>query len=76
VAVAVGTAIGVPLGIVAGRLLWDAFAGEINAVPLAVVPTVSVVLIALGALVLANLISYLPGRLASATPTAVLLRAE
>jgi hypothetical protein len=76
VAVAVGTAIGVPLGIVAGRLLWDGFAGEINAVPLAVVPTVWVVLIALGALVLANVISYLPGRLASATPTAVLLRAE
>lgn len=76
VAVTIGTAIGIPLGIVVGRLLWDGFAGEINAVPLAVVPVLPVVLIALGALVLANLISYLPGRIASATTTAVLLRAE
>ncbi|MGH8997616.1 MAG: FtsX-like permease family protein, partial [Acidimicrobiales bacterium] len=76
VAVAVGTVVGVPVGIVIGRLLWATFAGEINAVPVAVVPVLSVGLIALSALVLANLLSYVPGRLASATPTAVLLRAE
>ena len=76
VAVAIGTAIGVPLGIVVGRALWDLFAGGINAVQQPTVPVVSVVLIALGALVLANVVAALPGRLAARTPTALLLRAE
>ena len=33
VAVAIGTVVGVPLGIVVGRSLWQLFANEINAVP-------------------------------------------
>jgi len=76
VAVLVGMVAGIPLGIVAGRILWDAFAREINAVPVPVVPVVPVVLVGIGALVLANAISYLPGRIAARTPTAVLLRTE
>jgi hypothetical protein len=76
VAVAIGTVVGVPLGIVVGRVLWDLFAGSINAVQQPTVPVVTVVLIALGALVLANAVAALPGRLAARTPTALLLRAE
>jgi predicted lysophospholipase L1 biosynthesis ABC-type transport system permease subunit len=76
VAVAVGTVIGVPLGIVIGRILWDLFAGGINAVPQPTVPVLAVVLIALGALVLANVVALVPGRIAARTPTALLLRAE
>jgi len=76
VAVAVGTVVGVPLGIVAGRILWDLFATSINAVPEPTVPVLVVVLIALGALVLANLVAAVPGRIAARTPTADLLRAE
>jgi len=40
------------------------------------VPVASVALIALGALVLANMVAALPGRLASRTPTALLLHSE
>jgi len=76
VAVAVGTVVGVPLGIVVGRILWDLFATSINAVPQPTVPVLVVVLIALGALVLANLVAAVPGRIAARTPTADLLRAE
>ena len=76
VAVAIGTVVGVPLGIVVGRILWDLFARGINAVPQPTVPALTVVLIALGALVLANVVAALPGRLAARTPTALLLRAE
>ncbi len=76
VAVLIGTVVGVPLGIVLGRVLWTLFANEIHAVPSPSVPALSIVLIAVGALVLANVVAAIPGRLAARTPTAVLLRAE
>jgi FtsX-like permease family len=76
VAVIVGIVVGVPLGIVLGRFMWDLFAREISAVPAPSVPAFTVVLIAVGALVLANLVAAVPGRIAAKTPTAVLLRAE
>jgi hypothetical protein len=76
VAALVGVIAGVPLGIVAGRLLWDAFANNLNAVPDATVPTISVVLVVAGALLFANLVAALPGRSAARTSTAVLLRTD
>ncbi len=45
-------------------------------VPSATVPEATIVLIAAGALILANLVAALPGRIAARTPTAVLLRSE
>ena len=76
VAVGIGIVVGVPIGIVVGRSLWIMFAHEIDVVPMPTVPSLTVVLIVLGALVLANLVAALPGRLAARTPTAVLLRSE
>ena len=76
VAVAIGVAVGVPVGIVFGRWLWDLFAQNIDVVPAPTVPTASIVLISLGALVLANLVAAVPGLIAARTKTASLLRAE
>ena len=76
VAVGLGTVIGVPLGIIFGRVLWNLFARAINAVPQPSVPVWTVVLIAVGALVLANVVAAFPARVAARTPTALLLRAE
>jgi ABC-type lipoprotein release transport system permease subunit len=76
VAVVIGLAVGVPLGIVAGRFLWDLFASNIYAVPSSTVPALAIVAIAPGALVLGNLVAALPGRLAAHTPAALLLRTE
>jgi ABC-type lipoprotein release transport system permease subunit len=76
VAAVIGIVIGVPLGIVVGRWLWSLFAREIYAVPQPSVPAVSVVLVALGALVVANVVAAWPGRVAARTPTALLLRAD
>ena len=76
VATAIGTVVGVPLGVVLGRFLWDLFAREIYAVPSPDVPISSVVLIIVGAMILANLVAAIPGRVAARTPTALLLRAE
>jgi hypothetical protein len=75
-AVAIGVVAGVPLGIALGRWLWDLFAHDINAVPAPSVPVLAVALIAVGALVLANVIAAIPGRLAARTPTALVLRSE
>ncbi len=72
----VGVIIGVPLGIVIGRQLWTVFARNINAVPDPTVPVLSVMLVALGALVFANVVAAIPGRIAALTPTALVLRAE
>jgi hypothetical protein len=76
IAVALGILVGVPLGTIVGRLLWERFASAIYVVARPTVPVVTIGLIALGALVLANLVAAVPGRRASRTRTAELLRAE
>jgi MacB-like periplasmic core domain/FtsX-like permease family len=72
----IGIILGVPLGIVLGRRLWILFAQNINAVPRPTVPALAVVLVGVGALVFANLVAAVPGRIAARTPTAMILRAE
>lgn len=76
VAVGIGCIIGIPLGIALGRFLWDLFVRQINAVPDPTIPTSSIVLIGVGAVILANLVAAVPGRIAARTPTAQLLRSE
>ena len=76
VAVAAGAVVGVPAGIALGRFLWDLFARQINVVPEPTVPGLWVILIVVGAILLANLVAVVPGRVAARTPTALLLRAE
>jgi putative ABC transport system permease protein len=76
VAAIVGIIVGVPVGIALGRWLWDLFARDIYAVPLPTVPVLEVILVALGALVLANVVAAIPGQMAARTPTALVLRAE
>jgi hypothetical protein len=76
IAVALGAIVGVPLGIALGRFLWDLFARQISVVPEPAVPGLPVVLITVGALVLANVVAAVPGRMAARTPPALLLRAE
>ncbi len=76
VAVLIGTVVGVPLGIIVGRSLWILFAHEIDVIPTPTVPSSTVALIAVGALLLAVVVSAVPGRIAARTPTALLLRSE
>jgi len=71
----VGVIVGVPVGIAAGRQLWIIFARSIDAVPEPSVP-LSIILVAAGALVLANLVAAVPGRVAASTPAAIVLRGE
>jgi len=76
VAALVGIVVGIPLGVVAGRWLWDLFARQIYAVPYPTVSVLSLVLVAVGTLVLANVVAAVPARTAARTPTAIMLRAE
>ena len=76
VAAVVGLIVGLPLGVVAGRQLWILFANSIDAVPRPIVPLSTVVLVAVGAVVVANLVSAIPARMAARTPAAKLLNAE
>ena len=76
IAVTIGVVIGVPVGIVIGRSLWDVFARAIHAVPQPTVPTLTITLVAVGALAPANLVAAAPARQAARTEIAVLLRAE
>jgi ABC-type antimicrobial peptide transport system permease subunit len=76
VAAVAGSIVGVPLGIFLGRFLWYLFARGIHVVPVMNVPTFSIALVAVGGLVLANLVAFVPGRVAARTPTALLLQAE
>ncbi len=76
VTVGVGVVVGVPLGIALGRWLWALFAREIYVVPAPTIPLVSMILVAIGALVFANLVAIIPGRIAARTPTARVLQSE
>jgi hypothetical protein len=76
VTVGIGTLIGIPVGLAAGRALWDVFAHEFYAISDPTVPVLAVALLGIGALILANVAAFIPGRYAAATPTALVLRAE
>jgi hypothetical protein len=76
VAGVVGAIFGIPLGILAGRWLWTLFANKIYAVPRPTEPVLSLIIVAVAALVLANAVAALPGRSAARTSTAQVLRGE
>jgi ABC-type antimicrobial peptide transport system permease subunit len=72
----VGLVVGIPLGIALGRFLWDAFAHQLSVVVDPTVAIVQLALVALAAIVVANVVAAVPGRIAARTPTALVLRAE
>ena len=72
---AIAAIVGVPVGIAIGRQFWVLFARNINAVPQPTVPA-SLILVAAGALIFANLVAAVPARMAARTPAALVLRTE
>jgi hypothetical protein len=73
---AVATAVGVPLGVVAGRWLWAAFAGSVGIATSAGIPVLIVLAVIPGALLLANVLAAVPGWTAARVSPAAVLRAE
>jgi predicted lysophospholipase L1 biosynthesis ABC-type transport system permease subunit len=68
VAVAIGTVIGVPAGVIVGRWLWDLFARAIDVVPQPTVSLLAITLIAISAHALANVVAAIPARHAALAP--------
>jgi len=75
-AVAIGTIVGIPPGIVLGRFLWAAFVHESDVIPVPSVPALRVALVGVRGLVLVNVVTAVPGTTAAGAPTAALTRAE
>ena len=74
-AASAGIVVGMPLGVILGRWLWNLFAHTIYSVRCRrpTVPTLGLLLVAVVTLLLANVVAMLPGRTAARTgaPTLV-----
>lgn len=68
--------IGIPLGILAGRLAWRAFAGSLGVAPVTVVPVLLAVAGAAALLIAGNALTSVPGAIAARTSPSIALRAE
>ena len=76
VVVAVGTAVGVPIGVIVGRTVWDRFAGAIHVVSRADVSVLALVALTGAAVVVAVVAALVSAPRVARSETAVLLRAE
>jgi len=74
--VAVGLGLGLPLGLATGRWAWSVFADQLGVISEPVVPVITALLAVPVAIVAANLIALIPGRLAGRTRPALVLRTE
>jgi FtsX-like permease family len=74
--VAIGLIVGIPLGLATGRWGWTLFADQLGVVSEPVVPLVTALLAVPVAILAANLIAVIPGRLAGRTRPALVLRTE
>ncbi len=76
VIVAIGAAIGIPLGVAAGRFFWVSFAAELYVVPQPVISTIMIAATVVSALAAASLAAIVQAWPAARTPAATVLRAE
>jgi ABC-type antimicrobial peptide transport system permease subunit len=73
---AVGIVVGVPLGLIAGRLIWHAFATNLGVVPVVVFPVGAIVLLGAGVVLMANVLAAGPALVSARARAGVLLRTE
>jgi predicted lysophospholipase L1 biosynthesis ABC-type transport system permease subunit len=73
---AIGVAIGLPTGIIAGRSLWRFVAGEIGSVQTPLVPDGALALVVVGTVIVATFVAVVPAWIAARTRTAAALRIE
>jgi predicted lysophospholipase L1 biosynthesis ABC-type transport system permease subunit len=74
--VAIGLLVGIPAGLVLGRVTWELFAGRVGVPAAPVAPLVAVAVLIPGALLVANVLAAIPARGAMRTRPAVALRSE
>jgi hypothetical protein len=74
--VALALAIGIPVGVAAGRWIWLVVAEQIGVVPEPVLPAALLALLAAATVLVANLVAAVPAWMAARTRPATVLRAE
>ena len=72
----IAVAVGIPLGIIAGRIAWQGFAGSLEAVPVVKVPVLVLILGLAGLVVAGNLLASVPAAIAARTRAGLFLKAE
>jgi ABC-type lipoprotein release transport system permease subunit len=72
----VAVALGIPIGVAAGRWAWLAFTHQLGIVPEAAVPLLVLLVMIPATLVVANLVAVLPARAAARAQPAGVLRSE
>ena len=73
---AAALAVGVPAGVLGGRIAWRFFAGQLGVQPVTQVPAVPVVILIASGVTLAVAVAALPGARASRARPAAVLRTE
>ncbi|MEX2555078.1 MAG: FtsX-like permease family protein [Actinomycetota bacterium] len=68
--------VGIPVGVVGGRWAWTSLADRGGVVPAPRVPVAALALMMPAAILLANLVAAIPGRIAARTQPALVLRTE
>lgn len=71
-----GVAVGVPLGLAAGRVIWSAFARYVGVVPVTVLPGWPIAILAVGVVAAALAIAVIPAVTAARSRPGPVLRAE
>jgi ABC-type antimicrobial peptide transport system permease subunit len=74
--IGIAVVLGVPLGIVVGRWAWGTLVDELGAVAEAVVPWIVIAIGVPVLLLLANVVAFVPGRIAARLRPAAVLRSE
>jgi hypothetical protein len=72
----IGIIVGAPLGVVIGRAVWAAFARNLGAVPVSVVPVWFLVVLLAGVVIAADVIAIAPALVATRSRPKELLRAQ
>lgn len=72
----IGVVVGVPLGIAVGRTVWNAFANNVGVVPVTVVQLWFILAIAMGVVVVANVLAVAPALMARRSRPQQLLRTQ
>ena len=72
----VGLLIGVPLGVIAGRLLWQAFAEQLDVVSQPSTPLLTIVAVAIISVAVALVAASIPAQVARRVKAATVLHSE
>ena len=72
----VGLVVGLPLGVIVGRAVWHAFAVNLGVVPVSVIEASTLLVVALGVLLVANVLAIGPALVSARAKPDSLLRSE